>query len=83
MSVWVAAALVPPVGMVPALLGSIRGGETGRAAAAQVAGSLLGLELIFLSRVYGTDYLLDLALVSLILSSLGGVAWARMLEHWL
>ena len=83
MNAWLAAALVPPVAMVPALLGSIRGGESARAAAAQVGGSLLALELMFLSRAYESEYLLDLALVVILLASLGGVAWARLLERWL
>jgi multisubunit Na+/H+ antiporter MnhF subunit len=82
-NVWLAAALAPPMAMVPALLGTLRGGVLGRAAAAQVGASLLALELMFLSRAYAIDYLLDLALVLILLSAFGAVAWARMLERWL
>lgn len=83
MNAWQIAAWILPFAILAGAAGALRGGLMGRVASVQVVSGSFALELAVLSRAYGSDFLLDLALVLVVLGSFGALAWARMLERWL
>ena len=80
MSGWQLAAIVLLVGLLPCLLVAIRAGVRDALAALELAGTLTATALMILAQAYARQSFIDLALVLALLSNLGALACARMIE---
>lgn len=78
-----AAALALVVLLAVAIGSSLVGAAEARVAAIQVSSGLAVVLLVVLSRAVGADAFVHLALVTALASVVGGLAFARFLEHWL
>lgn len=81
MNEWEIAALVLAVAMLPCLGVCVRAGAAHALAAVEVASTLLTTALMLLSEGFHRQPFVDLAIVFALLSVLGALAFARLMER--
>ncbi len=81
MNEWEIAALVLAVGIVPCLGVCFLAGATHALAALEVASTLLTTTLMLLSEGYHRQPFIDLALIFALLSLIGALVFARLMER--
>lgn len=81
MNEWEIAALVLAASMLPCLGVCLATGATHALAAVEVASTLLTSTLMLLSEGFHRQPFVDLAIVSALLSVLGALAFARLMER--
>lgn len=82
MNVWLIAATVLLVGLLPCLWVAMRGTIVSALAALELASTITSLALLLIAQGLRRDPFVDLALVSAVLSFAGALAFARFLERW-
>lgn len=80
MNIWLAAAAALTAALVPCLAVGLRRGAKGGLIAMELAGTLAASVLMVLSQAYAREPFLDLAIVTAVLSNLGAIAAARLME---
>lgn len=80
--IWLGAAGVLLLGMIPCGWVVHRAGVLDALVALQLAGVIATLALLLIAEGIGRTILLDVALVSSVLSFAGSLAFARFLERW-
>jgi multisubunit Na+/H+ antiporter MnhF subunit len=81
-NVWLIAATVLLVGLLPCLWVAMRGTIVSALAALELASTITSLALLLIAQGLRRDPFVDLALVSAVLSFAGALAFARFLERW-
>jgi multisubunit Na+/H+ antiporter MnhF subunit len=81
-NVWLSAATVLLVGLLPCLWVAMRGTIVSALAALELASTITSLALLLIAQGLRRDPFVDLALVSAVLSFAGALAFARFLERW-
>lgn len=81
MNVWLIAALMLVLAMVPCMAVCALAGEARALAAVDVASSLLTSVLMLLAIGFDRQPFIDLALTFAVISVIGALAFARMMEH--
>ena len=82
MNVWLVAATVLLLGLVPCAVVIVRGSIVEALVGLQMAGMLQTMVLLLLAEGFNRPPFFDLALVLALLSFAGGLVFARMLERW-
>jgi len=82
MNVWLIAATVLLLGLVPCAIVTVRGTVVEALVGLQMAGILQTVVLLLLAEGFHRPPFFDLALVLALLSLAGGLVFARMLERW-
>ena len=80
--IWLAAAGVLLLGMIPCGWVIHRAGILDALVALQLAGVIATLALLLIAQGIGRSPFFDLALVASVLSFAGSLAFARVLERW-
>jgi multisubunit Na+/H+ antiporter MnhF subunit len=81
MSEWLIAAVVLTAALLPCLAVCVFAGATAALAAFEVAGTVTTTILMVLSEGFHREPFIDLAIVLALLSLIGGLAFARMMER--
>lgn len=81
MNEWTIAAVVLIAAMIPCLGVCVFAGATHALAAFEVSSTLLTCVLMLLSEGFHRQPFIDLALTAALLSIVGGLAFARLMEH--
>lgn len=82
MNIWLAAATVLLLGLIPCGVVCFRGAPMQRLVALEVAGTLDVMVLLLLAQGFKQPPFFDLALVLALLSFAGGLVFVRFLERW-
>lgn len=82
MNLWLIAATVSLLGLVPCGVVMVRGSIVEALVGLQMAGILETVVLLLLAEGYHRQPFFDLALVLALLAFAGGLVFARMLERW-
>lgn len=83
MSIYLIAAAVMLVGLAPLIVFATRASPPDGLVALNIGGDIATLVLLLLAAGTGREPFFDLAVVSALLSFVGGLAYARFLERWL
>ena len=83
MNVWLIAATVLLLGLIPCGVVCLTAPVMDRLAALQLAGVVSTLILLLLAEAFQRPSYIDLALTLAVLSFTGGLTFARFLERWL
>jgi multisubunit Na+/H+ antiporter MnhF subunit len=83
MTAYFIAAAVLLAGLAPLILFSVRASPPDGLVALNLGGTIATLVLLLLAEATQRQPFFDLALVSAVLSFVGGLAYARFLERWL
>lgn len=81
MNVWMVAALALIVALLPCVAVCLLAGATHALAAFEVAGTLLTTVLMLLSEGFHRQPFVDLAIVLALMSIVGALAFARLMER--
>jgi multicomponent Na+:H+ antiporter subunit F len=82
-SIHLIAAAVMLVGLAPLIVFATRASPPDGLVALNIGGDIATLVLLLLAAGTGREPFFDLAVVSALLSFVGGLAYARFLERWL
>ncbi|MDQ3752677.1 MAG: monovalent cation/H+ antiporter complex subunit F [Actinomycetota bacterium] len=82
MNIWLIAATVLLLGLIPCGLVCFKGAPMQRLVALEMAGSLDVMVLLLLAQGFDQPPFYDLALVLALLSFSGGLVFVRFLERW-
>jgi multicomponent Na+:H+ antiporter subunit F len=82
-SIYLIAAAVMLVGLAPLIVFATRASPPDGLVALNIGGDIATLVLLLLAAGTGREPFFDLAVVSALLSFVGGLAYARFLERWL
>jgi multicomponent Na+:H+ antiporter subunit F len=83
MAIWIAAALVLMLCLVPCGIVCLRGDSMDRLVALETAGMINSLTLLILAEGFQRIPFVDLALAMALLTFAGGLVFARFVERWL
>ncbi|OYV35073.1 MAG: hypothetical protein B7Z80_19495 [Rhodospirillales bacterium 20-64-7] len=83
MNIWLFAALLLLLGLIPCMIVVLRAGLMAAIAAAQLATVLAVLILLLLAQGYGRPSFADLAFALALLSLPSGLLFAHFFERWL
>jgi multicomponent Na+:H+ antiporter subunit F len=81
-NVWLVAATVLLLGLVPCAGLCLRAGPSDRLVALELASVITTVELVLLAEGFHRDVYFDLALALALLSFAGGLVFAHFLERW-
>ncbi|MFC4453879.1 monovalent cation/H+ antiporter complex subunit F [Deinococcus sonorensis] len=83
MNVWLIAATVMLLALLPCGVVCVRGNAVQRLVGLELAGLLTALTMVLLAEVFDRDLYFDLALACALMSFGGGLVFTRFLERWL
>jgi multicomponent Na+:H+ antiporter subunit F len=83
MNLWLIAAAVMSVALIPCGIVCLRGNTADRLAGLEAAGLIATLILLVMAEGFGRQPFTDLALAMALLSFGGGMVFARFLERWM
>jgi multicomponent Na+:H+ antiporter subunit F len=83
MNLWLIAAAIMTVALIPCAIVCLRGPVTDRLAGLEAAGLIATLIMLLLAEGFDRQPFTDLALALALLSFGGGMVFARMLERWM